>query len=65
MSRGLLQAIVEALMVARAHPEAIKAAVAAYEAWGSAKRPVGRQRKYADAAARRRAYNEQIRAWDS
>ena len=61
MSRGLLQAIVEALMLARAHPEAIKAAVAAYEAWERTKRPVGRQRKYADTPARRRAYNEQRR----
>jgi hypothetical protein len=32
MSRGLLDAITEALIEARASPEAINAAVAAYEA---------------------------------
>jgi hypothetical protein len=34
------------------------AVVGAYEAWESAKRPRGRQRKFESVAARRRAYNE-------
>jgi hypothetical protein len=39
MSRGLLDAIVGALIEARASPEAISAAVGAYEAW---ERAIGR-----------------------
>ena len=51
MSPLLLEAITEALRGAGASVEIISAAVGAYEAWESAKRPRG-QRKHADAAAR-------------
>jgi hypothetical protein len=39
----------------------VAAAVGAYEAWESIQRPIGRPRKYADTAARRRAWNEEGR----
>ena len=55
MSPGLLDAITGALLKAGATVEAVAAAVGAYEAWESVQRPIGRPRKYADIAARRRA----------
>jgi hypothetical protein len=41
--------------------EIVAAMVGAYGEWESDKRPRGRQRKYADTAARRRAWNEERR----
>ena len=48
MSGGPLDAITGALIEARASPEAINAAVVAYEASERAPRPRGRPRKYVD-----------------
>ena len=43
--------VCEALIQAQASPQVINAMVGAYEAWERAKRPRGRQRKYADTMA--------------
>jgi hypothetical protein len=56
MAPGLLKALVEALIDAGASARAITAMTEAYEAWEVAKRPPGQPRKYADRAARDRAY---------
>jgi hypothetical protein len=47
MTPGLLDAILGALIEARASAKAISAVERAWEAWASAKRPVGQPRKYA------------------
>jgi hypothetical protein len=54
MSPGLLDAITGALLKAGATVEIVAAAVGAYEGWESVQRLIGRPRKYADTAARRR-----------
>jgi hypothetical protein len=48
MSRGLLDAVTEALRGAGASVEIVAAAVGAYVAWERAPRPRGRPRKYVD-----------------
>src|SRR6516162_6241391 len=48
MSRGLLDAVVGALIQAGASPNAVAAAVGVYRAWERAPCLVGRPRKYAD-----------------
>jgi hypothetical protein len=48
MSRGLLDAVVGALIQAGASPNAVAAAVGVYGAWERAPYLVGRPRKYAD-----------------
>jgi hypothetical protein len=63
MSPGLRDAIREAITEAVVHyGDPVRAAMAAYDAWESAERPVGRQRKHESAADRRLAYLEQQKA---